>query len=155
MIQPLATKMSAMGTELSRLNNLTTLDPSPETLATITNRVGIIEDKQTKLFRMLNLKELEVTSKDPIDGNLGQEPYGDYGDLGQDPTPNGERGSGQVDEFPSGDEDEDTTHQTTIKGTENTSKSPVRIRRSPTDSNSISDVERPTKTTPKPMMDRN
>ena len=60
-----------------------------------------------------------------------------------------------MDEFSSGHEDEDNTHQTTIKGTKNTSKSPVRLRRSPTNSNSISDVERSTKTTPKPMMDRN
>ena len=110
MIQPLATEMSAMDAELSMLkdkNNLTILAPNPETPTAITDRIKIIEDKQTELFKKLNLNALEATSKDPI--------------------ANGDLGSGQ--------EDEDTPHQTMIEGTGNTSKILDRIPRSPTNPN--------------------
>ena len=129
MIQSLATEMSAMDAELSKLkdkNNLAILAPNPETLTAITDRIKIIEDKQTELFEKLNLNALEDTPKDPTVN----------GDLGQDSTTNREVGSGQ--------EEEDTTHQTMIDGTGNTSKILDRIPRSPIDSNPTSDVERET-----------
>ena len=63
MIQSLATEMSAMDAELSMLkdqNNLTILTPNPDTLTAIKDRIKIIEDKQTELFKKLNLNALEA-----------------------------------------------------------------------------------------------